>query len=757
MHVLNLLEEITSCQHLYDDLRIPPGCPECSQPLAIMPHGVLCPNEHCDFMAGGMTDLPQDYQGYIIAAYAARYPQVTEINWGQVAMATARQRALFEFFLKLARQKDATPSLSDAGFNRWLADRGIINARMNWWLLSDKQLRQLTGLLEGYELPPKIDITKPIVAIPYWGNHHSLSAIQFMGSENQNYGVCRIRPFRHSWAGLWRRGLCFNEDSLTAAQAGHMSLLFLPTSNHICSPFANPAYCPIPQPLDSWNIRGVGDLAASVAITIKFQEKEWLWPSFITAQVHRALTAGIPVETIQTFIDNAGLLPNQRCELAASLERSGNVAIVRQLQETCLTTVLKLDEKWKLVAAPFSYMAGKPNKTLEALTNFTWEPSHMVLFDDSQPWIYGDYRSRDIRQTAKVQSKDLDSPNAFLDGLRKSLPTEEVPAVYSKENFLPLLTLWRQAADVVPRRHGCAHLGWSHDRKKFVIPGTVVTADGRQERSNPEWHPQALPLHHFQTAAMPRGLAELPESAANERMLLCALAGGISRIFRNAQAIPLAFPESMRSSLQSLFAATTGQPFPLNLAQNDRGQGKDIVFNGYPVLVNQAPLTLLDNLLWTTWMLGGETDIVAFYSPQQCSKELQDAFRSLLFSLPEKLLKEGVAPHVASVDLMFALLDEGSRHVPGAKVVSRYPAIDALLQQTDSESLRTAGALDFVSSTIALPVSGASDALLREASLLCRAPAKIQNELLILPTVPATRMLTNFYGFMPKLKVVDGS
>jgi hypothetical protein len=628
-------------------------------------------------MAGGITDLPQDYHNYIVAAYSVRYPQVAQINWAQVAMATARQRALFDFFLKLARQKESVPSISDAGFNRWLADRGIKDANRNWWLLSTKQLQTLVSLLEGYELPPKLDITKPIVAIPYWGNYHSLCAIQFWGANNENYGICRVRPFRHSWAGLWRRGNAFNEDSLTAAQQSIMALLYLPTSNHLCSPFANGEYRPVPQPLPKWNIRGVGDLSASMAITIKFQEKEWLWPSFITAQVHEALAKQIPVETIQTFIDNAGLRPAERCDLAASLELSGRIAAARQLQETCLTTVLKLDEKWKLAASPFYYMAGKPNSTLEALTNFTWTPSHLVLYDDSQPWIIGDYRSRDVRQTAKVQSKDLDSPNAFLDGLRKTLPTEEIPAVYDKQDFLPLLTLWRKAIDTVPRRHGCSYLGWSYDRKKFIIPGTLVSSDGQQSRDNPEWHPQAQPLQHFQTATVPRGVVELPESAGNERILLCALAGGISRIFRNAQATLVAFPESMRNSLQSLFAATTGQPFPLNLAQNDRGQGKDIIFNGYPVLVNQASTSIVDNLKWTVWMIGGDTDILAFYSPQQFSHELVEAFRSLLFYLPEKLLKEGVAPHIDSVDPMFSLLDEGSRHVPGTSVVSRYPNIDA--------------------------------------------------------------------------------
>jgi len=65
--------------------------------------------------------------------------------------------------------------------------------------------------------------------------------------------------------------------------------------------------------------------------------------------------------------------------------------------------------------------------------------------------------------------------------------------------------------------------------------------------------------------------------------------------------------------------------------------------------------------------------------------------------------------------------------------------------------------LDYRTSTIALPVTGSADALVREASLYCRSAITVRNDLLILPVVPATSMLTSFFGSMPKLKVVDGA
>jgi len=702
-------------------------------------------------MAGGITDLQVDYREYITAAYGDQHLPLRDIDWLEVRSATLTQRALFNFFRDISNEARATPTLVDAQFNSWLAKRGVTSVRNNWWLLSERQIQFLVALLEGIQLPGKLDLSRPAVAIPYWGNHHSLCAIQWLGSGDEDYGMTKVRPFRHSWAGLWGRGAAFKESSLPAAQAGQMTLHFQPTTNYICRSVVSPVYTPVTQPLKDWNIRGIGDLAKHVELSTHCDNVDLPWGEFVTGQVLKAVGDNVPVRDINTFVNNAELTLEQRGQIAQRLELSGRPGVATSIQENCLSTVVHLDDKWKLVAGPFDYRAGRPNGALEPLTNFAWTPDSLLLFDDTPPWIAGNFQSRDLQKQVRVQGKDLDSPNAFEDAIRKELPTEIVPMIYDKKSFQPLLTIWRKKVDYLPRRLGLGYLGWSHDRKKFQLPGIVITGEEVRVVSNPVWNPQSIPLHDYTAMPLPRG--EAPAVSDNDKVILSALAGGIARAFRKVSPIPISLPESLRPVLERLFQKL-GQPFPLNIAQNNRGQTKDVIFNGFPTLLNTAPISLLDAMRWTSWMIGGDgaSDFLAFYNPEPVTPTLLEAAAHLVVELPQKLMQKGNGPHHRSVDPVLSLLSEGAFHT-GAVITPRYPKLDALFGSISLEDHREVSGLNYTNHEIGITSDLVNDALVLEASLLCGSPVKRDGQLLILPEIPAVRMLKNFYDLLPKMPV----
>lgn len=587
-------------------------CPACAQTLWILNQGFLCSNKDCTFRAGSVVDLltlRPDNGGQVAKAvdtllqeFVGELPQFDNLHkeeLAQLLVQTAlRKRGLFDFFIKLGRRNDRPISI--VRNEAWLAQREISTEvlRRSVYCATEDNLLEFRDLCAALDLNITMP-SSPAIMMPYFGNHHSVAHVVFIGKGGPLRQQCI--PYRFSFWGL-NEGLPSQEIQLvntylTAAQnACNFSKYETNRSSYAIwydSRTQRSGYIPEDPVFMHYDEEPIAAAAAlhllrpglraeSKLLPVGPTGASYKWLNFLVAEALRQLLQEKKLTpAIQTFLDTSRIdIPEQQ-RLVTALHQHGLNGLATTVADYMKRGPVYRDEGIALYEEINGYYLSKKGVLRTPISNFTLKfKSNLVFPDHHDSYHSGSVVFNGVCSPLCLNRDALDSSRELETAVRGAWTRHGggtlVPSIGDRVGVKYLQAYIRSVTPKLPVGHGLNKLGWNEDRSVFYGPAWRV----REKIENFEhtFHPDVNVLGFYNT--------DIYEDAP----LLGGLSSGLCSII--AQAVAMVVRSYLYMPIQSICIQNT--PFNRDLLKQ--------VFAG----MNQVDLVRLNpNVRTNTSVLPG--------------------------------------------------------------------------------------------------------------------------------------------------------
>ncbi len=275
--------------------------------------------------------------------------------------------------------------------------------------------------------------------------------------------------------------------------------------------------------------------------------------------------------------------------LIDTFRREGRFEIVNDLQRLAENKVIRRDGKILVRETPEDYVADTHHGT-HAITNFKLHVSRNILFRDAgETYCMASMRCGGATVDVAFPRPMLNTKASKLqEGLQAAVAAHGTGDGALLPTILDLGAFHRYVAPYIneqvasaPLSEGISGLGWSSDRKRFVLPGWSVELDATRD-VDPVFYPKSFALRLFSSPGawsdvVPAGL---DPSCQDMIAMLAALS---VRFYKRCLTRPLTVVQSSDSVrlIESLMLFT-GQREIHDVGHNARDSGNIELLNGYP-------------------------------------------------------------------------------------------------------------------------------------------------------------------------------
>ena len=612
-------------------------CPSCGNQMQILDSGFFCPNQGCFFRAGS----PIDYLRASVPTYEEALQQFRNMygeavrracgaeSWESIkaefAKQAARQRRLFNYFLKL-RQRNKPEPIGMVMLHSWLCKNGIdMESCSCSAFLADKEdlhgLRRLIAECGADDTIP--DTVENVVLFPYFGNHHTIAEITvYDRASDKNYAV-KIDPYRFVFSGLLEPGeglqvqLCHNHIDAAVLNGRYRSfqlgkicysVLCNPEEQEIGFMPESPVYMhKQDSKTEKESLRKIR-ISMIAALAAHYPKLEIAghdfhdsphpappvsWREFVVREFLALAEAEAGITApVQTFLECARPSTAMLAEISRELRSRNLRRIAEELEAYSKAAVIFKDPKLTIHATTSGYTAIRKDSMRSAITNFTCEFDQNLVFPDSASVYHiGRMFFDGYEYPLIISSTDLDNPKQLESAARSSemrfagkKPSNLVPAVPDRKNAQHLIAHFRGSVCHLPRIEGTPFLGWDIHRRNFYGASWHVSENALESRAS-LMHPDLPNLGHFSAEELPMipVTADLPDVICD---VISQAAAMMARSYLHHPVQPIKFinsPEN-RTVLGAIFAGL-GQQSVIPMAFNGRISGSELPgLSGFPAL-----------------------------------------------------------------------------------------------------------------------------------------------------------------------------
>lgn len=514
-----------------DQLLITP-CPTCDMEAWVLPTGLFCNSTACRFTAGGPIE-------YLAALYRIRIPEAydrlktmfperrhfwdstdADILRDVVTDQAIDRRRLFEFFTKLSDRASIRGDLALA-VEHTLEWRAHLSSRqLTLFHAAPDDLRQLLRLT-GENIPN--DHTT--VLFPYFRKHHHVAAVTVFCPKTTQTHILETDPTRFMFSGLLDASPLADttfllDDPVTALRGGAAVGLRSGTENTLGLLVdydmaemeylpSNAIFCLLED-----TYPGLAATYRQADPSVRFIQgmpptntRPVAWDTYVETTVLEEVraAAGKLEFSTATFAQSAELTPAARKSLVHTLERAGFTTAAERLAGHFSTRTIYKQKTLSVTETPGGYAATRgANK--ESISNFTFELSHNLVFDDGASLYHsGKALSRGKTYDLVISSDDLASAGEFQTRVQRAVLAREedpgqLPIIRSRPLWKHVALVLREQVGSLTVRRGVSSLGWQHNRTRYTMPGCVVGMDGSQPGPF-EFHPDRPVLSYLESFA----------------------------------------------------------------------------------------------------------------------------------------------------------------------------------------------------------------------------------------------------------------
>lgn len=494
------------------------SCPSCNSDAWVLPTGLYCNAFSCSFTAGGPVEYLVAKGGYsdVNRAIAelealtadrdyfwdATDPHILKDALGQQLVA---RRALFNFFLHLGQRE--TPRgeicLLAEYTDQWRRHLG--SHQLSVFHASRDDLRKLRRFFKQHRIDTKIRTDHPLILIPFFEHHHSISAIMTYCPESKRSDIINLRPAQFAFSGLLNSSPAAKRTYLLgnpvhALQAGErvslhsrdeqvLGMLYDHTARDYAYVPENAVYCMLDDEAPGFAAayRKASPKSEYVLGAPPHKEAGQPWWEFLLGRLCTELrdNDGVLTPSSLTLAQGADLTPIERHQLCHVIGSRGYVHASKRLSRLFSTRTLLRQKNLSLLETPSGYVIRRDGHVVqEQISNFAFHLQYNLLFEDSRDLFHvGDVLFQGKNYPVVVSSDDLNSAQKLQDRIQQAIMHEDeapenLPIIRDRSLFKYVSLVLREHVSSLKSKPGVAAYGWHHSRKKYTAPRWKMELDG---------------------------------------------------------------------------------------------------------------------------------------------------------------------------------------------------------------------------------------------------------------------------------------
>lgn len=516
-------------------------CPFCRGRLHLSEAALICSNRQCSWLAGNIVDFVKDAKGmhsysqaltWVVESLGNFYDDAFTSNAalvGRVGSGLRRQRQLFR---ELYTSMRGNPE--NAWMSAWLNNAGIAPEAVDLTMLraSWPALQKLAQLLDTYfdgagqhirRMASQAAFVIPYGPVPGW-----TSVLLIFNPKTKQMADIRLEEHAFQFSGLlqgmpWLRPmLC--DSFLTAAAINSQNQQTRPEFSAVSVFYQRAAagrslVSPMHRPVYALDVHGQEGPALAGALrgnapgltyttvdeaagATHLRERDWPEAMANLLQAHSDADGLLPAG--RACLRSVYLHEAEQVQIAALLRRRGRHRAAQHVETLVGELTVLHQGKTALVSKPTGYELRDGNKPPEMITNFTALPTGNVAFLQTQDICHelkvhfdgNYYRVLIPRKHLEIASELEKAVQMAVTRMRKGSTTSTLPVILSRSAFKYPIRHWKERIAITPNRSGITGLGWTPDRKEFILPDGVINMDGYR-RDAFVFHPNTAMFDHF--------------------------------------------------------------------------------------------------------------------------------------------------------------------------------------------------------------------------------------------------------------------
>lgn len=526
LELLGLAKKVVRLQNGYYRT----DCPACNDDIRIIDTSLVCRNRDCDFRSGNVYDLLAHGPGFtyaeavrLSASVVHRYPSLLEglefeEKATQIVEELEHHRHVYNFILRLFRQRKALPDTQLTYLRAWCHKQGIGGAAADWTIFPCGREEILSHLGSWVELK---GFEHGALLIPFWADHGTIARVLLCDPMKLKQEELIIQHTRFSYAGLLQ-----GDPEFVNYVAGTRNPFSAATANYKLQTFCNdrvvlavkaepnldsvfvPDGMIVRAAPDTWDVvqafRAFGDDLQFTTGDLDAVTPAVDWLKLLENLLHSHLNSGRLSQAGRSLFSSLRMSDSDRQHLIRACRQAGMDEAATALTKVFSNTVLAETDKLKITAAPGGYrLCKKKDGTVEAITNFKLALQRNVVFRETGAL----YHAGSIAIEAKsfpflVSSRDIENSSALEAALqhaviRQAGTDSNIPMIRDKASFKLVVGSLRETSMTLPTVDGISRLGWADDRRHFWGPDWRTSMDGLKEGIEQHFHPDGLILQTF--------------------------------------------------------------------------------------------------------------------------------------------------------------------------------------------------------------------------------------------------------------------
>lgn len=556
-------------------------CPFCQATMYLQDSFLLCANKHCAWLAGSYMDIARIIRKdrsytetirWLISTFPDLFTGVVTTFSDLVETCSTQltsNRQILNFLLSL--RDNGTPGPETAWMNSWLSQNQIAPdvVDLTIFKLPQRKMAPLKNLITTCFPAAASHLNnlqdQSMFLVPHFSAPGMVSMLSFYNAKKSTVVDVSLSDIAYHFSGALQHvpgtrtvlcdsflyaGVLNTQMHAVRPDASALGVHYRrsSTDKEVFMPMTSPVYAMHDKsrqaPVIAGSLRSKTPGLEFTTIAEVYQAgpvKPRTWAESIAFLLHKHCDDKGLTAVGKDCLRTASLREDEQVQVANELRKRGQHTAAIQVETTVGDQIVLCTDNLTLTSKSSGYEVKAHRKPPEMVTNFTAVPLRNVTFVQGADLCHllrihfdGTYYQTLVSRRILDSAQEMESAVQMAVSKARTAASSSMPVILSKSAFKHVTRHWKEHIATAKNSVGVASLGWSPDRKEYVMPDMTIGMDGIRQAAY-TFHPGVIQFSHFQESQNPKlqeasleKIAELPRASLD---LLSMVVAAVARSF----------------------------------------------------------------------------------------------------------------------------------------------------------------------------------------------------------------------------------